>query len=452
MSQRRRAVLTQGPIAPMLAQLTFFMMVGIVGMMAFNLIDTFFVGQLGKLELAAMSFTFPVVMVLNSLALGLGIGASSVISRAIGGGNDDEVKRLTTDSLFLSVTIVGVFVLSGYLTIGPLFRALGASEELLPLIDQYMSIWYAGVPFVVIPMVGNNAIRATGDTKTPSQIMLVAIAVNTILDPLFIFGLGPFPEMRLEGAAVATVIARAVTFLFSLAVLYRRERMITLAVPGGKALLLSWKKIMYVGVPDAATRLVMPITIGIVTRMIAVYGVGAVAAFGVASRVEIFTMSFVMALSSVIIPFVGQNRGARKPHRIATGLKYSYAFSLAWGGFAFLVFLLLSHQIAALFNKDPEIVRLTSLYLKIVSASFAWFGFLMISGSAFNALNKPLNSASLSIVRMFILYLPLAWISSLFYGITGIFAAAAAANFLSGAIGIIWIRKTMTSLNKHQNP
>jgi putative MATE family efflux protein len=442
-AEARRTAMIEGPIAPILTKMTLYMMIGILSMMAFNLIDTFFVAQLGKSELAAMSFTFPVVMVLNGIALGLGTGASSVISVAIGRNNKDEVKRLTTDSLLLGIIVVALFVALGYLTIEPLFIALGASAELLPLIDQYMSIWYAGILFVVIPMIGTNALRATGDMKTPSLIMMAAIIVNLILDPLLIFGLGPFPEMRLEGAALATVIARAATFLFSLWILYNRERMITFIVPNAKAVIQSWKRILYVGMPEVGARLIIPVSIGIITRMVAIFGVEAVAAFGVASRLEFFVLSVVFTLSMVALPFVGQNHGAQKPDRIKTGLKYSYIFSLAWGGICLIIFLLLSNNIVALFNDDPDIVRLASLYLVIVSISFGLYGIQMISSSSFNALNKPLNSAFLSIVRMFILYVPLAWVGSQFYGVTGIFIAAAVANILSGGLGFIWIRKTL---------
>ena len=223
--------LIEGPVGKTLIRLTLPMMIGIVGMVAFNLVDTFFVGRLGTLELAAMSFTFPVVLVVSSLARGLGVGTSAVISRIIGEGDQQKVRRITTDALLLSLIIVIAFVIAGLFTIEPLFRLLGADDSILPLIKQYMSIWYLGMPFVVIPMVGNNAIRATGDTKTPSLIMVGAILVNLVLDPLFIFGPGPFPRWELAGAAFATATARAAAMVISLLVLGRREKMITVVLP-----------------------------------------------------------------------------------------------------------------------------------------------------------------------------------------------------------------------------
>ena len=138
----KNAKLIEGPVQKTLIRLTIPMMLGMLGMIIFNLSDTFFVGQLGTNQLAALSFTFPVVLVVGSLAMGLGIGASAVISRAIEEGNHYKVKRLTTDSLTLSLIFVGFFALFGLITINPLFRLLGASGEVLTYISQYMTIWY----------------------------------------------------------------------------------------------------------------------------------------------------------------------------------------------------------------------------------------------------------------------------------------------------------------------
>ena len=231
MKKAGRANLTEGAVGRTLIKLTIPMFLAILAMVVFNLVDTAFVGRLGTEELAAISFTFPVVLVINSLAGGLGVGASAVISQAIGKGDRYRVQRLTTDSLGLSVMVGVVFVSIGLVTIDPLFRLLGATPEVLPLIRQYMTLWYIGVIFVVIPMVGNAAIRATGDTRTPATIMMVAAGINIILDPILIFGLGFFPGLGIAGAALATVIARAITLGASLWVLVRRERMVIWSRP-----------------------------------------------------------------------------------------------------------------------------------------------------------------------------------------------------------------------------
>jgi len=226
-SGRWAASLTEGPVGRTLARLTVPMVAGIVGMVAFNLTDTFFVGRLGTEELAALSFTFPFVTVLARFTLGIGMGASAVISRAVGGGNARAVRRLTTDSLSLALIGVVIFVAAGLVWMEPIFRALGCGPDILPLVKKYMTIWIAGLLFVFFPMVSNNAIRANGDTKTPALIMLTAVFANIILDPLLIFGPGPFPALGLAGAAYATVFTRMITFMLSFYIVAFRLKMIT---------------------------------------------------------------------------------------------------------------------------------------------------------------------------------------------------------------------------------
>ena len=196
MRSRKNIVLVEGDIKQILIKMTIPMIFGMLGIIAFNLADTYFVGKLGTVQLAALTFTFPVVLVINSINHGLGIGTSVVISRVVGENNHKKINRLSTDSLSLGIVFSIIAVIIGELTIEPLFRMLGADNSTMPYIIKYMRIWYAGAPFIVIPMIGNNVIRALGDTKTPSIVMMVSAATNIILDPILIFGFGPFPSFN----------------------------------------------------------------------------------------------------------------------------------------------------------------------------------------------------------------------------------------------------------------
>jgi len=435
------AKLIEGPIGKTLTNMTIAMTLGMVGMVAFNLVDTFFVGKLGTDQLAALSFTFPVVLVVSSVALGLGIGASAVISRAIGEGDQHRVQRLTTDSLLLSFIIVFGFVMIGQFTIEPLFKALGATPIIIPYIKTYMRIWYLGMPFVVIPMVGNNAIRATGDAKTPSIIMLIAVCVNTVLDPLLIFGIGPFPELGIKGAAIATIISRFTTFSVALWVLTKREKMISYKIPKISEIFDSWKQVLYIGVPIAGARMIIPITIGIITRMVSVYGVEAVAGFGVASRIEFFSLAVIHSLASVFGPFLGQNLGAKKYDRVSTAINISHRFTIIWEIAIWILLLLLKNPIARIFNEDPQVISTIALYLTIVPISYALQGIFILSTTALNVMHKPLQAASLTIFQMIVLYLPLALLGSHLFGLKGIFAAVALSYIVSGIISRIVLLK-----------
>ena len=207
--------------------------------MLIGLVDTFYISLIGVRELVAISFIFPVTFTLLSFSFGIGIGAAAVISRAIGEGDQHRVRRLTTDSLLLVSLIITCVAAISFFSLETIFTLIGATEESIQLIKEYMVPWLGGVVFVVIPIVGNHAIRATGDTKTPSLIMMIAAGVNALLDPLLIFGYGPFPELGITGAAIATVFSYFSIMIAGLWVLGKRERMLTISWLGFAEILLS---------------------------------------------------------------------------------------------------------------------------------------------------------------------------------------------------------------------
>lgn len=441
--RKKNARLTQGPVGRCLFYLTLPMSIGIFAMVAFNFADTYFVSKLGTKHLAAMGFTFPVVLLIHSIALGLGMGAAAVISRAIGKGNFLLVRRLTTDSLFLGIVIVVGLVGAGLLTINPLFRLLGATDETLPLIRKYMSVWYIGMIFVVVPMVGNNAIRATGDTKIPGLIMLIAAGLNFAMDPILIFGLYGFPRLGIAGAALATVIGRATTMIISLSVLHFRERMLDLSLPSLREILDSWKKILYIAIPTAATNLLNPLSMGVITRLVAGFGKEAVAGVGAGLRVEAFAIMPIRALSATLIPFTGQNFGAGKWDRVKSAQFVSVLFSLGWGLLCFLLFLPTAPKIAGIFSRDPKVVTVTIHFLRIVSLGYGMQGICLLAAAAFNALNRPIHASILNIVRMFVLYIPLAWIGASFFHVDGVFSGIVLANLAAGILSMYWLRRML---------
>ena len=446
MGKKSNAKLINGDIGKTLFKMTMPMLMGIFGMIFFNLVDTYFVGLLGVDELAAISFTFPVIMIIMSIAMGLGIGASSVIAREIGTGNMDQVKQHTTNVLILAFIVVIFLVILGLLTLNPLFYLLGAKQELIPLIRDYMVIWYMGVPFVVIPMVSNHVIRSTGDTKSPGIIMMVAVVVNMIMDPLLIFGIGPFPRLELKGAALATLIARACVMVFAFYILYKREKLITLKLPSLKTMFQSWGKILYVAIPTSLTNLITPVTLAVITMLVSNYGKNAVAGFGIATRVEMFSLAILMALSVVIAPFTGQNFGAKKYNRIMKGIKLSTNFSLIYGVVIMVFFLIFSKSLASIFTDNIEVINNAQLVLIILSISWGTNGIIKISTSVFNAINKPLLSTLVILFQMVLLLIPMAFLGSKLYGFKGIFIACTLAHIISGVSAYFFTPKICDNL------
>ncbi len=441
-----KAKLTEGSVGRHLVNMTVPMLFGITMMMAQSIIDAWFLGKVGDRALAAFSFGFPILMVITSVAIGLGAGTSSVVARAIGSGDHRRARRLATDSLLLSFLITATLAAIGILTIDPLFKLLGAPVDMIPMIRSFMTILYSGVPFLVVGMVGTSSMRATGDTVLPGKLMMGGAILNVILDPIFIFGIGPVPAMGLDGAAIAALMARGTMFLGTVYFMVRRLDMVSFNKPNPVELRKSWADILHVGLPAAGTNAIIPIAMTMVTAMIARYGPEAVAGFGVASRIESLVLVIFYALSSVIGPFVGQNLSAGRERRIQTSLRLCAIFCMACGLIIALLLAAAAGFVPTLFSQNPEVTDVTRMFLWIAPLSYGAYGVVMVMNAAFNGLGKPMPAVYISVTRMMLLYLPLAVVGRQLYGIAGIFGAYAIANLLSGLLSYLWARRAAHTL------
>jgi len=450
---KAEARLTQGPVGQHLVDMTVPVLFGIFTMMLQTFVDAWFIGKVGVRELAALGFAFPIIMVISSVAIGLGAGTSSVVARAIGAHNHRRARRLATDSLILSFIVTAGLSVIGIATIWPLFRLMGAPDDLIPLIGGYMTILYTGIPFVVVGMVGMASMRATGDTRLPSMLMVLASVINMILDPILIFGFGPVPAMSLNGAALAALLARASIFVGTIYLMRHRLDMLTFNKPDWDELKKSWTDILHVGIPAAATNAIIPIALGVITAMLARYGPESVAGFGVATRIESLTLVMFYALSAVIGPFVGQNISACKPDRIYEALKLCAIFCVGSGLIIAAMLAALSSFLQAMFSENNAVTETARLFLLIAPISYGAYGVVMVMNASFNGMGKPMPAVVISVARMAILYVPLAIVMQAWFGIKGIFGTYAFANIVSAVVAYYWARNSVQAqCDKHEAP
>ncbi|WP_315905307.1 MATE family efflux transporter [Vibrio fluvialis] len=428
--------LLSAPIPNVLRQMTIPMIFGMVAILMFNLVDTFFISLLGTDALAAISYTFPVTFGVNCITMGIGVGLSTSIGRLLGQGDTSNAARFSTHGLLLAVTLVAIACTLGFFTIEPLFLLLGAKAELIPLIKQYMQVWYFTIPLLVIPMAGNSAIRATGDTKTPAKMMMLAGAINGCLDPLLIFGYGPFPELGIQGAAIASAFSWLGALIGSLYVLVKRDRL--LAPPHFASLRHDWQQILKIGTPAALSTAMSPISGALLMMMLSSHGTAAVAAYGAAQRIESILILVLMSLTSALTPFMAQNFGAQNPTRSFSGLFLSLRFSLIFQLLVFIMMVPLSIPLAALFSQEQAVRDLLWHYLLVVPFSYGFQGVVMMLVSALNALHLPLKAFQWSFMRLFLFTLPSAWLGSTLYGIEGLFIGIALGNVLGGLSGYLY--------------
>ncbi len=422
--------LLSAPINRVLRQMTLPMIFGLIAILMFNLVDTFFIAMLGTDALAAISFTFPITFAVNCITMGIGVGISSLIGQQLGQGNHHAASRLASHGLLLAVLLVCIASALGIMSISPLFSLLGAGPELIPLIEEYMAIWYLTIPLLVIPMAGNSAIRATGDTRTPAKIMMLAGGINGLLDPLLIFGLGPFPELGIQGAAMASAISWAGALLGAGRVLVFREKL--LSWPVWSMLKSDCLRILRIGTPAGLTSAMNPLSGALLMTMLAAQGNAAVAAYGAAQRIESILMIVIMALASIFTPFMAQNMGAKLHQRAFKALFSAMHFGFVFQLSIFVLLVPLSWPLTYFFTQDPAVQNSLWLYLVIVPASYGLQAIMMLLVSALNALQRSAQAMCWNLIRLFALLLPAAWLASGWWGVQGIFVGIAGANTLAG--------------------
>lgn len=425
--------LLQGSVSGHLTRLTLPSIGGMLAIMVFNLTDTYFVSRLGTDELAAMGFTFAVVMIVGALAMGFSSGAASIITRALGAKNKALAARTVSDSIFLTIAGTSIVSIAGFLCIDPLFRALGAEGRVLELTSDYMQIWFLGAVAAIMPPVSDGCLRAAGDVVRPMVVMCCVAGINVILDPILIFGWGVIPAMGIKGAAYATIIARIIAMTASLSFLHFKHGLIDWHMPHIKAMLHSWKEIIRLGIPAAITQALNPIAQGFYIRLAAgVGGVNAVAAMATGTRIEAFLLILAFSYGIAIVPFVGQNYGAEAHHRVQEARRISNRFALVYGALTLLILIPLAKPVSSLFSNDPDVIHLSTTYLLIAVLGMAGGLISMWMSQFLTVIGRPRPVMIINLARVFLFIIPLSLFGSKLFGFVGLVIGITLGNLCSG--------------------
>jgi len=289
-------------------------------------------------------------------------------------------------------------------------------------------------------MVGTNLLRSAGNAAMPGIVMTVGSLLQVLLGPFLIFGWAGLPALGIEGAAWSFVLARLVSFALCMYWIIAKEHMIVAQVRGWFD---SARQILHVGVPATASNLVAPLSTGIVTRLLSDFGHGVVAGFAVASRIEAVIAMVVIAVSTSVGPFVGQNWGALMFDRVRTALRLCYGFCLGWGVASFLVMAVCARWLVGMINDEPEVVAAATTYLLIIPISLGFMGVMGVASACFNALGKPTPPLVLSLLRLVVVLIPLALLGRALAGYPGVFVATAIANVTVGILALVWNNHTV---------
>lgn len=431
--------LTTGPVGKQLRRQAIPFSFGLLAIFSFEAVDLFFIAQLGSAELTAVSFALPVIWLVYGIGIGFEAGAASCVSRAIGRRDGPYARRLTTDTVLLGVLAALVMVAIGLNTIDVVFGLLGTTAELMPIVREYMQVWYWVAPLDLALWTMLASIRARGNSLLEAKIITAAALLNLVLDPILIFGLFGLPRMEVAGAALASVISTGIMLLFATWYLNARLGVFARLVAPLRVVFASWVHVLQIGIPAMFTNAIIPVSSGIVVAMLAGTGVDAVAGYGIAVRIEPMALIPFYALSAVSSPFFGQNIGAGHFDRLFEARRLVTRFCLLFGLALALITSLAAPFIAAAYTDSPDIREITLLYIWMVAWSWGAHGIVMSVNASFNGSGRPMPAVVISSARVIFVLLPLAFAGRWLFGTAGLFAAIALSNLLMGWVAWRWL-------------
>lgn len=423
------------------------MLYALVAIMGLGVVDSYFISFLGTNELAAIGFIVPITQVVTSFGLGLGMAVSSLTSKLIGANKIGDAAHVITNGFYLTavLALVTICVLSWQLE--NIFSLIGADVHTLPDIMDYMTIWVFAIPMVMFTMVCSSTFRALGDTHTSANIAISMTLSNLVLNPILIFGLGPIPAMGMAGAALATLIAVTVSMFIGVYHLHIKERLLVIEIPRWADVKASISTLLEIAIPAVLANAIVPLTATLLTTIVASLGTDAVAGYGVGSRIESILLIVVFALSSTLPMFIGQNLGAQRTDRVKEAIKLSFRFTIILQLVLYALVLLLAKPIAAQFSNEVSVQQTIILYLSIVPLAYGLSGVVVLINVAMNVLGKPRVALYINLIRLALFYIPLAYIGSHFYGLTGFFIGIAIAHCLAYCLALVWFSKILKEMS-----
>lgn len=439
--------LLNDPVGQVLYRTSVPITIGAIAMVLFYLADAWYVSQLGTQELAALGFTFPATIMVTYLGVGLAIGTSALVAKSIGANNREKAVELTFASAAFAYLFGLLMIYPALASITWVFTLMGASPPTLILVNDFLGAWYLGIPLILFQFTGTAVMRACGNSSLQGRLMMMSAAANAILDPILIFGFGPVPAFGIKGAAIATVLTWVLSNIFIWYYLAVKEDMLKIIWPGLNKLILDWGQLLKITLPAALANMITPLATGVITATLATYGSAAVAGFGVVMRIEALVMIVVLGMSMSLPPFMSQNFGAQDYNRLRLGLNLSIRFIIALQFVLYVIVALAAPFIAAIFSSEQEVREIIITILRILPASYAFQGMVVLSASSFNALHAPRNALITSLLRFFVFYVPLALLGATLGGISGLFIGAAIGNLLAGLVITWWIFRYTKSLS-----
>ena len=433
------------PVNGLLLNMAIPIMISMLVQAFYNVVDSWFVAKLSEDALNAVSLAFPVQNLMISVGVGTGVGMNALLSRSLGEKRQEQANKAAVNGIFLAALSCLVFVVLG-LTCSRLFYTV--QTDITGIVDygtDYLSVCCGLSVGLFGAVTLERILQATGRTFQSMISQAVGAVVNIILDPILIFGLGPFPRLEVAGAALATVIGQCVGCCISTFFNLTQNPDVSLSFKGFRPHLPTIKGIYSVGVPSIVMSSIGSVMVFGMNQILLGFTATATAVFGVYFKLQSFFFMPVFGLNNGMVPIVSYNYGARKPDRIIKTIKLSMVYATAMLAIGFLVFQLFPEALLAMFQSEEDVagdlLTIGAPALRIISISFLLAGFGIVCSSVFQALNHGVLSLAASVVRQLAVLLPAAFILSRTLGLGAVWWAFPIAELFSAAMCGIFMRR-----------
>lgn len=416
----------------------------------FAVVDIFFVSKLGADAVAAVGITESVNTIVYAIAMGLGLATTSMVSRRIGEKKPEEASKTAVQAILAASVVSLAIGIPGAIFASDILRLMGASDNIVENLSSYTAIILGGNIVVMLLFIINAVIRSSGDAAVAMRVLWLGNIINIILNPMLIFGWGPFPELGITGAAIATIIGRGVAVIYQLYILFKGNKRIVIAARHLVVDLKTMGKLISLSLGGIGQNLIATTSWVALVRIISVFGSEAVAGYTIAIRIILFVLLPSWGVSNAASTLVGQNLGAKKPERAEKAVWFTGKVNLILLGFVSLILIAFPEFFIKLFIDDPVVVRYGAEGLRIISYGFPAYGLGMVIINSFNGAGDTTTPLKINFLTFWIIEIPLAYTLAIYLGMeqTGVFTAIVFAESLMTVMAWWAFRKGKWKLNE----
>ena len=405
----------------------------------YHLADTVWLGRLSYQAIAAVTVTFPYFILVIAIGVGSGVGANALVSRRFGERDIEATNRVAGQVFPLTAVFGAAFVVVSLLYARPIAALLGAGEDILPMAADYIFFFGLGTPFMLFRLMSRNVFQASGDVVKPMIFTIAGAVVNVALDPFFIFGWGPFPEMGVGGAALATTISGGLAAALSFYYLIGRKSVYRLKPHHLKPDLAIMRQIYRVGLPSMVMELTETITFALFNRVVAGFGSVALAALGIAIRVSDLAFMPIIGVGHGLLPIVGFCSGAGLWKRLWAAARLASVALALMLGLATVILEIFAPQAIAIFNDDPELISVAVPGMRLFISTMVLIGPAIMVITVFQGLSKGGTAMVLSLARQLIFFVPALLLLPRLLGLTGVWLSIPISDGCGAIVAAVWL-------------